>query len=68
MSSSLEHSRDRLLDGPATERLTYRERADVLEELDMLVEGGPYRNRSEAIRAATRQLVSAETRGEEGGE
>lgn len=56
--------RDRETTATATERLTYREDGDVLEGMDALVETGAYPNRSEVIRAATRQLVSEESWGE----
>lgn len=56
--------RDRQTTATATERLTYREDGDVLEAIDALVETDAYPNRSEAVRDATRQLVSAESWGE----
>ncbi|PCR88704.1 ribbon-helix-helix protein, CopG family [Natrinema ejinorense] len=52
-----------MLDSPPTERVTYRERTGTLEAIDALVDRGEYPNRSAALRAATRQLVSAELRG-----
>jgi|AntRauTorcE11897_2_1112592.scaffolds.fasta_scaffold14211_3 Arc/MetJ-type ribon-helix-helix transcriptional regulator len=56
--------RDRLLDSPPTERVSFRERAGTLEAIGALVETGEFPNRSAAIRAATRQLVTEETRGD----
>lgn len=55
--SSVEHDRTRQPATHATERVTYRETRAVVAALESLVEEGRYPNRSEAIRAATRQLV-----------
>lgn len=65
-SADLEHSRSRLADGPTCERVTYRETRAIVDALESLVEEGRYPNRSEAIRAATRQLVREETGDGEG--
>lgn len=55
--------RDRETTG-SMERVAFRETESQLERVDALVDRDVYPNRSEAIRAALAQLVSAESRGE----
>jgi len=44
------------------ERVTFRATESQLAEVEALVDAGEFPNRSEAIREAVRQLVSAESR------
>ena len=63
--------RDRETTGPERERVTYRETAAIVEDLEALVDAGVFPNRSEAIRTATRQLVddyTAESRSGDDGQ
>ncbi|UHQ98706.1 ribbon-helix-helix domain-containing protein (plasmid) [Natrinema zhouii] len=55
---------DRETPATAGERVTFRDIDGQLEAIDALVESGVYANRSEAIRAALAQFVSAEPWGE----
>ncbi|AEH39491.1 ribbon-helix-helix domain-containing protein [Halopiger xanaduensis] len=60
--------RDRETTGETMDRVSFRVPDRQLEDLDALVDRGRYPNRSEAIRAAVRQLVgesSAAPRGED---
>ncbi len=50
------------------ERVTIRIPTTQLERVESLVDAGVFPNRSEAIRAAIRQLGERETRGESDGE
>ncbi|WP_337653256.1 ribbon-helix-helix domain-containing protein [Halomontanus rarus] len=61
-SSDTTHSRSRL--EPTTERVTFRATDAQLEGLETLVDDDVFPNRSEAIRAAIDELVTAETRGD----
>lgn len=55
---------DRETTATGCERVTVRDTDGQLEAIDALVDAGQFPNRSEAVREAIRQLVSAESWGD----